>query len=142
MDYDKEVEKNTKRNEKYLIEFEDWLINKGLKEGTIGNHLSNVDLFINYYLNYYDIIKAEDGLDKIFDFLDDWFIRKCSWSSKSTMKGCVVSLKKFYCYMSENNYVDVNLYNKTFAYIKKNMDRILKNIDEYYKRIEFDNYYD
>ncbi len=58
------------------------------------------------------------------------------------MKGCVVSLKKFYCYMSENNYVDVNLYNKTFAYIKKNMDRILKNIDEYYKRIEFDNYYD
>ncbi len=71
MDYDKEVEKNTKRNEKYLIEFEDWLINKGLKEGTIGNHLSNVDLFINYYLNYYDIIKAEDGLDKIFDFLDD-----------------------------------------------------------------------
>lgn len=53
-DYDKKVEKNRKRNEKY----------------------------INDYLNYHDITKAEEGIKCIHTFLDGWFIEKCLWASK------------------------------------------------------------
>lgn len=61
---------NTKRNKKYLKEFEKWLNKKGLANKTIRKHLNNTELFINDYLNYYDITKVEDGLDEIFSFLN------------------------------------------------------------------------
>lgn len=39
-------------------------------------------------------------------FLDEWFINKYLWVSKSSLKKTLASLKKFYQYMSENDYVD------------------------------------
>lgn len=67
---------------------------QGLANKIIKKHLENVDLFINDYLNYYEIIKAEDGLDEVFVFLEGWFIEKCMWSSKNSLKETVTSIKK------------------------------------------------
>ena len=131
MNYEKEMNENAKRNEKYLQEFEKWLNKKELVNKTIKKHLNNTSLFINDYLNYYDITKAEDGLDKIFSFLNGWFIEKCMWSSSNSLKETVASLKKFYQYMSENNYVGVNDYKETFDFIKNNMDDLLEHVDAY-----------
>ncbi len=131
MDYEKKANKNIKRNAKYLLEFEKWLTKKGLVNKTIKKHLNNTSLYINNYLNYYDIIKAEDGLDEVFVFLDSWFIEKCLWSSRNSLKETASSLKKFYQFMSENNYVDFDDYKETFDYIKDNMDELLKNVDEF-----------
>lgn len=141
MDYEKKMNKNVKRNEKYLNGFEKWLNKNGLTNKTIKNHLSNTDLFINDYLNYYDIVKAEDGLEEVYTFLDGWFIEKCMWSSRNSLKETVASLKKFYQYMSENNYVDVNDYKETFDFIKDNMDELLENVDEF-NDFDEDEYYD
>ena len=141
MDYEKEMNENAKRNEKYLKEFENWLNKKGLVNKTIKKHLNNTDLFINDYLNYYDITKAEDGLGEVFRFLDDWFIRKCMWSSRNSLKETAASLKKFYQYMSENNYVGVNDYKETFDFIKNNMDDLLEHVDEF-NNFDEDDYYD
>lgn len=141
MDYEKKMNENVKRNEKYLKEYEKWLTNKGLVNKTIKKHLSNTSLFIDDYLCYYDIIKAEDGLNEIFLFLDGWFIEKCTWSSRNSLKETAASLKKFYQYMSENNYVDVNDYKKTFAFIKDNMDELLEHVDEF-NNFDEDEYYD
>ena len=138
MDYGKEMNENAKRNEKYLKEFENWLNKKGLVNKTIKKHLNNTDLFINDYLNYYDITKAEDGLGEVFMFLDDWFIEKCMWSSRNSLKETAASLKKFYQYMSENNYVGVNDYKETFDFIKNNMDDLLEHVDEFYNFDEDD----
>ena len=131
MDYEKKANKNIKRNAKYLLEFEKWLTKKGLVNKTIKKHLNNTSLYINNYLNYYDIIKAEDGLDEVFVFLDSWFIEKCLWSSRNSLKETASSLKKFYQFMSENNYVDFDDYKETFDYIKDNMDELLENVDEF-----------
>ena len=131
MDYEKKANKNIKRNAKYLLKFEKWLTKKGLVNKTIKKHLNNTSLYINNYLNYYDIIKAEDGLDEVFVFLDSWFIEKCLWSSRNSLKETASSLKKFYQFMSENNYVDFDDYKETFDYIKDNMDELLKNVDEF-----------
>lgn len=141
MDYEKKVNENIKRNEKYLNGFEKWLNKKGLVNKTIRKHLSNADLFINDYLNYYDITKAEDGLCEVFIFLDDWFIRKCMWSSRNSLKETAASLKKFYQYMSENNYVDINDYKEAFDFIKNNMDELLESVDEF-NNFDEDDYYD
>ena len=114
-----------------MLEFEKWLNKKGLVNKTIMKHLNNTGLFINDYLNYYDITKAEDGLGEVFMFLDDWFIEKCMWSSRNSLKETAASLKKFYQYMSENNYVGVNDYKETFDFIKNNMDELLEHVDEF-----------
>jgi len=137
-DYEIKREENEKRNEKYINEFEKWLNKKGLVPKTIRKHINNVDLYINDYLNYYDITKAEDGIDHIHSFLDGWFIEKCLWASKNSLKVTASSIKKFYQYMSENNYVSVADYKDMCSFIKDNMDEFLEQVDA------FDNgtYYD
>lgn len=70
VDYEIKVEENRKRNEKYIKEFEKWLNEKGLVKKAIRKHLSNVDLYINDYLNYYDVTKVEDGISSVHSFLD------------------------------------------------------------------------
>ena len=130
-DYDKKVEENRKRNEKYIKEFEKWLNEKGLVKKTIRKHLNNVDLYINDFLNYYDITKVEDGVNLVYSFLDGWFIEKCLWASKNSLKGTAASIKKFYQYMSENNYVSVVDYKDMCSFIKENMDEFLDEVDKF-----------
>ena len=67
-DYDIKVEENRKRNKKYIKEFEKWLNNKGLVKKTIKKHLSNVELYLDSFLTYYDITKMEDGINEIDTF--------------------------------------------------------------------------
>jgi len=137
-DYYKKVEENRKRNEKYIKEFEKWLKENDLVDKTIRKHLNNVDLYINDYLNYYDITKVENGMNSIHSFLDGRFIEKCLWASKNSLKQTAASIKKFYQYMSENNYVSVEDYKEMCSFIKENMDEFLETLDA------FDNgtYYD
>ena len=138
VDYEIKVEENRKRNEKYIKEFEEWLNEKGLVKKTIRRHLSNVDLYIDDYLNYYDVTKVEDGISSVHSFLDGWFIEKCLWASKNSIKEMAASIKKFYQYMSENNYVSVADYKNMCYFIKENMDEFFEQVDA------FDNgtYYD
>ena len=70
----KEYEANIKRNEKYIKEFEQWLNENNLAKKTIRKHVNNASLYINDYLNYYDITKAEEGMDEVYSFLNGWFI--------------------------------------------------------------------
>lgn len=136
--YEMKVEKNRKRNEKYLKEFESWLNQKNLVNKTIRKHLNNVDLYIDDYLNYYDVTKMEDGVYSIHSFLDGWFIEKCLWASKNSLKETAASIKKFYQCMSEKEYVGVDDYKSLCKFIKENMDEFLESMEQ------FDNgtYYD
>ena len=137
-DYDKKVEKNIKRNEKYIVEFELWLKDKGLVNKTIKRHLDNISLYLNDYLNYYDITKMEDGIDEVYSFLNGWFIEKCLWASKNSLKETAASIKKFYECMVELGYVKEEEYKFLCNVIKDNMGEFLEQLEA------FDNgtYYD
>lgn len=137
-DYEIKVEENLKRNEKYIKEFEKWLNEKNLAKKTIRKHISNIDLYINDYLNYYDVIKVEDGIGSVYSFLDGWFIEKCLWASKNSLKETATSIKKFYQFMSENNYVGIDNYKDMCSFIEENMDKFLGNVDAF----EDETYYD
>lgn len=110
-DYEKELNKNNKRNEKYMNEFSDWLKKQNLSSKTINKHINNVYLYINDYLNYYEVTKMEDGVNMAYDFFNDCFIRKCVCVTNNLLKETTVSVKKFYHCMSEKGYVDTEGYN-------------------------------
>lgn len=137
-DIEKKIKENQKRNKKFIKEFEEWLKEKSLSDKTIKKHISNVDLFINEYLNYYDVETAEEGIDSVYSFLSGWFIEKCMWATPYTIKEEAASLKKFYAYMSEKGYVEKEDYKFLCEELKDNMDEILDNLEA------FDNgtYYD
>ena len=140
LDYDKKIEEKRKRNEKYIKKFEEWLNEKGLVVKTIRKHLNNVDLYINDYLNYYDVIKVEEGMEEIYSFFDGWFIEKCLWASRSSLKEIASSIKKFYQYMSENNYVSVENYKDMCIFIKENMNEFLEQLDAFDNEIYYDEF--
>ena len=137
-DLEKKIEENKKRNKKFMKEFEEYLKEKNLKDKTIKKHLSNVDLFINDYLNYYDIETPEEGINSVYSFLSGWFIEKCMWAHVYTTKETAASIKKFYAYMSEKGYVKKEDYKELCEELKDSMDEILEYLDA------FDNgtYYD
>lgn len=137
-DLEKKIEENKKRNKKFMKGFEEYLKEKNLKDKTIKKHLSNVDLFINDYLNYYDIETPEEGINSVYSFLSGWFIEKCMWATVYTTKETAASIKKFYAYMSEKGYVKKEDYKELCEELKDNMDEILDTLEA------FDNgtYYD
>lgn len=139
-EWEEKVTKNHKRNEKFIQEFEEWLINKGLAKKTIRKHVSNADLYINDYLNYYDAETMEDGVCTLDGFLDGWFIEKCMWSSKNSIKETAASIKKFYECMSEKGYVSKEEYKDLCEDIKDNRDDYLEQMDAYDNDTYFDTF--
>lgn len=137
-EYEQKVEQNQKRNKKYIKEFTEWLNEKGLSKKTIRKHLDNVKLYINEYLNYYDVIKVEDGIEEVDDFLEGWFIEKCLFATKTSLKETTASLKKFYQYMSEYNYVKKEDYKQLCSIIKDNMDIYLEQLEAFDNGIYYD----
>ena len=135
---EKKIKENQRRNKKFIKEFEEWLKEKSLSDKTIKKHLSNVDLFINDYLNYYDVETAEEGITSVYSFLNGWFIEKCMWATPYTTKEEAASIKKFYAYMSEKGYVEKEDYKFLCEELKDSMDEILDTLEA------FDNgtYYD
>ena len=69
-EWEKKVEANHKKNEKFIQEFEEWLNPKGFVKKTIRKHINNASLYINDYLNYYDAEKVENGVYSVHGFLD------------------------------------------------------------------------
>ncbi len=141
MDYkiwEKKSAENRKRNEKFIKDFQKWLVQKKLATKTIRKHVNNASLYINDYLNYYDVRTMEEGVHSIYGFLDGWFIEKCLWSSKNSLKQTAASIKKFYECMSEKGYVKKEDYKFLCHEIKDNMDAFLEEMEA------FDNgtYYD
>lgn len=130
-EYDKKFEENAENNEKYISEFEKWLIDKNLSKKTIKKHISNIDFYLNEFLNFYDASSMEEGIDSVYDFLGDFFINKCLWASATSIKENAASIKKFYECMSERGYVDESDYKELCKEIKDNMDTFLENLDDF-----------
>lgn len=131
MDFERQINEMKSKNKKYLDEFKKWLKDKGLKSKTINNHVDNVNFYINKYLNYYEITPMEKGTYMIDDYLRDWFVRKCLWSTASSIKKTAASIKKFYQCMCEKGYVKEEDYKLLCFTIKENMDIWIENVEDY-----------
>lgn len=142
MDYDLMILKNEKRNEKFLNEFTKWLEKQDLVKKTINKHVSNVNLYINSYLVWHDIIKMEDGVYEIDYFFRYWYVEKCMFSTVYSLKEMFGSLKKFYKCMNDLNYVSDENYKQVCDIIKENKDEYIDYMEEYndFDELDFDLY--
>jgi len=110
-------------NEKSLEIFRSELLEKGLSRKTIRSHLSNVDFYLNDFLLYSEPVPMKDGCGWcVNEFLGDFFIRKCMWSTPGTIKSTAASLKKFYKCMADHGEVEQDDYRYLCEIIKDNME--------------------
>lgn len=125
MDYDQyleECKKIKERNYLLLDLFKDDLIQSGLKDKTISRHLSNVEFYINEFLLYRDAYPMEEGLNMLDDYLGNFYIRKCLWSTPGNIKSTATSIKKFYKSMVDHGEIDKEGYYDLCSLIKDSMD--------------------
>lgn len=141
-EYKEEVVKNQKDNQIYLKEFTSWLEEKGLSSKTIRNHVSNVDFYINEYLNYYAAIPMEDGMMEASEFFSDFFIRKCMWSTGYATKTTSASLKKFYQCMMEKGHIPKEKYEFLCRLIKEELHDWVDAVERYNNIDDEDDWFD
>ncbi|MFO7883949.1 MAG: hypothetical protein R6U68_03925 [Desulfobacteraceae bacterium] len=120
-----------KDNDKLLDEFENYLLNKGLKSKTADKHVKNIDFYINEFLLYEDAVKAKDGIHDIGMFLGYWFIKKAMWSSPAQIKSNAASLKKFYTFMHEKEMIKKEDLDDLKEIIKEEMPEWIATMKRY-----------
>ena len=106
----------------YMFIFEQYLMEQNLSPKTIDKHLSNVQFYIEEYLNYYE--ECEDirkGCYAIGSYLGYFYIHKCMWASQSNMKDTATGIKKFYKCLLEKNLVSVKDYDNLCNEIKSGL---------------------
>ena len=120
-----------RENAIHLIEFEKWLIDKGLSKKTSDNHVSNVNFYINHCLIYDEPQDVTTGCDggNLHYFFSYWFNRKASWASSSHIKGNATSFKKFYAFMLEKDTIKQSDYDELCESIKLDMPEWLATIE-------------
>lgn len=128
---EKRCEEIRAENNKLLDMFEAYLKKQGLAQSTIDKHLGNMDFYLNTFLLYYEPLTMESGLTGISEFLGDWFLRKAMWSSQTSIKSNISSIKKFYAYMAELGKIDKEDYKELLSTIREEKEMWLENCRAY-----------
>ncbi len=95
-DEDADPDELAKENERWLKLFDEDLTAAGLADRTIGEHLTNANLFLNDYLAFHEGVPMKEGTGRLDSFFLFFYIRKCVWASGADLKRVCASLKKFY----------------------------------------------
>ena len=140
--YEAEVDRLEKINKKHISAFKKWLKAKGLSDKTITKHAGNIDLYLNYYLSYYNPQEVKAGCYSIDGYLGSFFIRKALFSSCAQIKSNAASIKKFYACMLEQGVVEKDDYASLCEDIKDGMDEWLDNMRRYDEGLDDDMLYD
>ena len=150
--YDQRSALVQKQNERYLELFKQSMQGK-LSDKVICRHLSNMDMFLNWFLvdyvehdwgkggtgeNSYGPAPMEDGMGEIGEFLGYFFIRKCMDSTPATIKSTAASIKKFYkCMLENKQYGELSEaefkeeYDDMLEHIKDRLDDWMADCEQY-----------
>lgn len=131
--YEQKCNEIRMKNEIYLEEFKQGLVNAGLKENTINRHFQNVYFYINTYLMREEPLEMISGTHSFYldDFFGYFFISKCMWSTPNSIRTNAASVKKFYKSMFQRGYIDKSDYRELLETIKYNMDTWLEDCESY-----------
>lgn len=115
-------EENIERNKKFIDIFNNSLKQQGLSNKTIKIHMSNIELYLNDYLNHGNIIKMEDGYNQIVSFIGIWAIREGIITYKYYLNDYCSTFKNFYKCMLDNNFIKKEDYKEVVESIKNNKE--------------------
>lgn len=130
---DKKIKEIEKQNDEYLEIFVEDLLDAGLTQKTIRNHASNVGFYINDFILYHYEEEMKESCKTFYvnDFFGYFFVRKCMWSTPSTIKSTAASLKKFYRSMYQHGYLEEKDYKDFCEIVKDNMSSWQEECAEY-----------
>lgn len=128
-EYEKACEMIREENGLLLELFEESLSN--LKQQTARKHIENAELYLNEYLLYEDALTFDEGIWKLDDFLGYFFIRKCMWSTPSSVKSTASSIKKFYKCMLDHEKIQRSDYEFLCETIKERMPQWQRLCEQY-----------
>ena len=122
--YDREVAERVKENNEMIALFQSCLEEKGLSPKTIRNHLGNMELYLNEYLQREEPHTFADGAayPPLDDFFGCFYTRKCMWSTPSNIKTAAASIRKFYKCMYEHGKISKDAFQEVAETIKENME--------------------
>lgn len=129
--FEKECEVIQAENEELLEKYRVFMEEKGLSKKTINNHMSDVRFYINTFLLRESVICAKDGWNKIEEYLGDFFIYKCMWSTPGILESTAASLKHFYKYLKNEKIIEEEQYLFLAETIKDNKDFWITSCKEY-----------
>ncbi|MGN0775778.1 MAG: hypothetical protein ACI4MM_03775 [Candidatus Ventricola sp.] len=130
-EYERACERIREDNAGYLEMFRESLEGAGLSAKTVARHVDNVDFYLNEYLLRYDANPMPEGVGLVSSFLGDWFIRKCMWSTPSSIRQYAASLKKFYKCMLSAGEIDAYDYAYLVDTIKEEKDDWIEECEAY-----------
>jgi hypothetical protein len=107
-------------NSLLLAEFGRRMESEGLAPKTIAKHLSNMTFFLNRFLLYEAPLKAQQGVNRVDEFLGHWFIRKAPWASKTAIRDYIAVLQRFYAFLHTKGLVSAEALRELKAEIKRN----------------------
>jgi site-specific recombinase XerD len=130
--YEQRVQAIHLANQPILDGFEHWLVQAGLSEQTIRDHVDNMRFFSRYLLLYaYSLRRLDEATEgAVYDFLEDWFPRKALWASVSSMKVYLASFKKFFKWMGETGLVAPETVEDVFSTLKEDRNLFLRKVAE------------
>lgn len=130
-EFEAACDREREKNQQYLDLFEQDLKAAKLSPKTISKHLDSLDLYLNLYLLREDVYAMEDGVGMIDSFLGYFYIRKCMWSTPSSIKTTAASIKKFYKSMLQHGKIPQEDYDELCEVIKENMDDWCRDCAQY-----------
>ena len=117
--FDEEVAEILRADDRYLEEFYASMRRSGLSDNTIGNPMSNAELFVRDWLGAREGCPMEEGPDYVGGFLGNYYIRRCMWSTPSNIKTTATSIKKFYKCMVDLGHISQATYKGLVETIKQ-----------------------
>ncbi len=128
-----------KRQLRRILKF---LQKQGLSKKTINRHLSNLDFYANEYLINYCTDGNADNLivptiiDGVFsgcidNFLGNFFIRKCMWSTENSIKENITAFKKFYTFAEKKDLITKEDLDELKKVIKEQKNEWIRKVNLY-----------
>ena len=131
-DYEDMCKRIQRANAKFLDAFHTYLTDeKKLTEKTALKHGNNIAFFGNDFVLNYESGTLDQASAFISVFLGSWFIRKCMWSSPTAIKENILSFKKFYLWMKNNNHISKEDYTTLLSTIKEEQTEWLETCRKY-----------
>ena len=122
LDEEKTLEMYHKENCELILLYKEELERSGLSDKTITRHISNIEHYLNRYIVDYCGERFNKGIEYIGEYLGNFFIRKCMWSTPQQIGSTATSIKKFYKCMLNNGKISEDDYEMLCSEISFGLD--------------------
>lgn len=123
--YEEEVAKCREENKKHLEDFRVALEAKNISPKTIKQHISNMQLYLNHYMQREEATPMEGGWVMVDTFFTWFYPLKCMPSSAYGAKSMMASVKKFYKLMMDKGLIEKDDYQQMLATMKEHREEYL-----------------